>query len=236
MDGAGRRLVHLVRWDGGLGLAPIRIVLEHPDAPGQWVVITLPRELVGPGASGIALIMLAPNLETLVGLEEAARFGAEPSGSLDRLGLYVEVSILFSDDGGAHFDEIKAADLQTHPVALTVMGLDVAPDDIAAFFDHPTFIASDPVSGIRVIAEDGLWTKQHSANTVVGNGMLHANLTGLSVFAPYGRAPIGGEGEGEGEGPGFGCHRSASGDAGALFLGIVVALAFVATRRYVRAT
>lgn len=67
-----------------------------------------------------------------------------------------------SEDGGAQFDVVKAANLRAHPVELTMLGLAIAEGDTGKSYDHPIFVESDAVTGLTLFDEGGVWTTQHS--------------------------------------------------------------------------
>ena len=206
VPGAGSdRIVSVTRWAGigatARGDVPVTTVLESPDHPGATVTVQMPQALIVPGETAMLLVALADDLDVLVGLDEADLMGDEPERGLISGGQYVEISVITSVDGGITFDEISDTRLAANPIHLIMEGLTMWLGDNPTFFGHPTLVDSDPVDGVRVLVQNGAeWSRESVLNVVATDHMLEADLTALSVYAPY--RSEGGEGEGEGEGEG----------------------------------
>jgi hypothetical protein len=107
----------------------------------------------------------------------------------------VEISVVISTDGGVTIDEIASTRLAAHPIHLAIEGLTILSTDHAYFYSHPTQVEIDS-TGLEIVAADGSWNAQPLTNLESDNGIMEADLTSLSVVAPYRTS---GEGEGEGE-------------------------------------
>jgi len=156
------------------------------------VSVSVPRELLQSGESGVAIVAVSEDLESLFGIDETALLGAQPAGYiLAEGGRYVQVSVIVSADGGASFQDLDDARLATNPVHLSLQGLAARtpqPGQRADFatrglFAHDTFIDSDPVTGLFFAALDGDW---YDTGATAGHDVMSADLTSLSaVVAPY---------------------------------------------------
>jgi hypothetical protein len=101
----------------------------------------------------------------------------------------VEVSVIISTDDGATFTEIPNERLLDNPVQFSIEGIDVTSGGFEQLYSHPTRIGDRDgdmqFDGLDVFAESGTWTTDHVQNLVVTNGAMHAELIGLSIFAPF---------------------------------------------------
>ena len=166
---------------------PLIVTLQQLEDPTRQVTVVAQASLLEPGEVGILIVETAPDLTTLLGPEEAPALGACEPGALVTGGQYLEVSILVSEDGGTTFDEIADARLVANPVYVLMAGLEVPPQtDNVSFYSYPTYVAGDAETSITIVAEDGgAWGNANVANQVVTPTWIAADLTSLSVFAPY---------------------------------------------------
>jgi len=181
-------LTGALRWNGAETKAqealPVVLAIQDPAAPSHVVTVSVPAALLEPGETGVLIVQTAPDLASLYGVIEAAAFAAEPA-ALVAGGRYVEVSLIVSADQGATFTEVEAARLATDPVRLSIEGLELSALPNPALYAHPTFVDSDPVTGIEIVAEPGLWAPAEVADLVLGDTWLSADLRALSALAVY---------------------------------------------------
>ncbi len=179
------RSVGMARLEGveeDSGTMPLVLVLDNPAGPGQ-VLVSVPRVLLGSRESGIVMVTVAGDLPTLLGIDEGARMLPEPEGLvLATGGAYVDVSVLTSPDNGVTFDEVDNARVARYPVHVAVSGLASASP---LLYTHPSYVDSDAATGIAVVAEDGAWDTADIVNVLVKTTDVSADLTSLSVLAPY---------------------------------------------------
>ena len=189
MADTGRSLLTgAVRWNGAETKAEddlaVALAIQDPAAPSHVVTVSVSAALLEPGEVGALIVQTAPDLATLYGVIEAAAFAAEPA-ALVAGGRYMEVSLIVSADDGATFTEVEAARLATHPVRLSIEGLELSGLPNPTLYAHPTFVDSDPATGIEIVAEEGQWAPPDAADLVQGETWLSADLTALSALAVY---------------------------------------------------
>jgi hypothetical protein len=191
VETGGSFVVGVTAWGGsgakGEDLGPITIALESPDDPTVHVEVVAPRELILEGESGSLIVRLADDPATLFGPDEAALLAPEPPGGLVGKGHYVEVSVIFSTDGGLTFDEIDNERLAANPIHFTLTGIEVSPSTTASLYAHPTMV-DNPGTGITIFVEAGEWTKDHATDVQFLDGRVEAGLIALSLFAPFNEA------------------------------------------------
>lgn len=66
----------------------------------QSILIEVPYALAQPGESVVLLAVVARDLETLLGAEEAERIAQLPEGVMVTGGQYIEISVIVSLDNG----------------------------------------------------------------------------------------------------------------------------------------
>jgi len=157
--------------------APLVVVLDN-------VTVTVPRALVNENETGIAMVAVSETLAALFGATEAALFDAAPAEyALVSGGRYVQVNVIKSADNGATYDDVAPALLAANPVRVEMRGLSFAGETTKALFAHPTYVDSDPGTGLRVVAAEGGWNAERST---VGTDSMTAELaSSSSVLAPY---------------------------------------------------
>lgn len=191
------RTVAALRWSvsGGAGFQPavqtIDIDVPRPGSSDQRIVIEAPGLLAETGEIAVLLIGVAPDLESLLG-NEAAGIAPHDGAALLSGGQYVEISVLISNDGGATFDELNPARLQDAPIRLRMENLSAPVDAFPVLYEHPTYVAANPQSGIQLQAETGIWTPascvtlphdERALEDTVYPAYIEAELRSLSVFA-----------------------------------------------------
>ena len=187
-DTNGKRVTGMVRFEGldenNDAETPLAVVLGG--ASDTVVSVTIPRTLLSVDETGIVVIQLAQDLDTLVGPGEAGLLLPEPDGlSFVKGGVYVEVSVLSSTDGGATFEEVNEARLADHPVHVEMQGLEPRSGSTVSLYKHPMFVESDSATGVAVTSEEGSWSTSGVQDVTVEGDWMNAALTSLSVMAPY---------------------------------------------------
>ena len=176
----GTRTVALTHFEND-ATAPVVVVLDT-------VTVTVPRAVVHAGETGIAIVAVSETLDSLFGATEAALFDAEPADyALVSGGRYVQVSVIASADGGATYGDADPALLASHPVHVEMRGLGFVGNGTQSLFAHPTYVDSDPSTGLRVIAADGGWAPE--ATTVSADAMTADLTASSSVVAPHESLP-----------------------------------------------
>jgi hypothetical protein len=184
-----------VLWTGGTDKqnAPnLSAALADPLHPAREVVITVPRTVALDGETALLIAAASEDLPSILEGNVASMVASAPSNGLLPGGQYVEISLLISNDGGATFDEIDNARLQASPVQLSMAGFEFNLFGIETFFTHPTFVEGG-AGGVRVTPEPGPWRQDHTHNLEYEGRQLSAELTALSVAAPFFRpqsAPV----------------------------------------------
>jgi hypothetical protein len=162
------------------------VVLVLGGASDAVVNVTIPRNLLTIDETGIVIVQLAQDLDTLVGSDEAGLLLPEPDGlAFVKGGAYLEVSVLTSTDGGVTFEEVNEARLADHPVLVEMQGLEPSPGSTVSLYKHPMFVESDITTGVAVISHEGSWSTSGVHDVSVKGDWMNASLTSLSVMAPY---------------------------------------------------
>ena len=187
-----RRLAIATRWEapveGASDAGPIVLSIKNPARPAQIVTVSVPRSLLKEGESGILIVQIAPDLPTLFGPLESELLGAEPS-LLVGGGQYVEVSAIVSLDNGLTYTEVDIGRFDERPIHLSIKGLDVVPGSSYLIYSHESGFVHHPTFGDRVVAWEGEWNTDAIRNLVITDAAMEADVTFLSVFAPY-QAPL----------------------------------------------
>lgn len=190
-DTNGKRITGMFRFDGideGNDYdVPVVVVLGSGSDDAQRVVsVSVPRALLTVDETGVVIVQLAEDLDTLVGAEEAGLLLPEPDGhSFVKGGLYVEVSVLTSADGGLTFDEVDEARLKDHPVDVEMQGIEPVDGANVSLYKHPMFVDSDSTTGLMLISQEGSWSENGVNALTVDGDWVSARLTSLSLIAPY---------------------------------------------------
>lgn len=189
------RVVSVVRWTGNVqaGITPVVVTLTDPDDSSKKLTVSMPADLIATNEIGMLIVTMAPHLETLLESDQIDNVNREPVGGRVFGGYYVEISIIISIDGGVTFTEIDDARVAANPIHLLIEGLTISATDQASCYTYPTFVGSDASTGIYIIAdEEGEWSNASIANQVISTNRMEADLTALSIIAPY---RIGGGGD-----------------------------------------
>jgi len=162
------------------------VVLFLGGASGTVVSVTVPRNLLSVDETGIVIVQTAEDLDTLLGSDDAGSLLPEPDGQVFvKSGLYVEISVLTSTDGGVTFDELDETRLADHSVYIEMQGLEPSAGSSVSLYRHPVFVDSDPATGLMVLSQEGPWSTSGVHDLTVEGDWVHARLTSLSVIAPY---------------------------------------------------
>lgn len=232
-DTTGLRAAAAIRWRGDGKLLepemPIILGVQHPDRPGTRVLLELNRALAQPGEDAILFGQIAQDAETLLGPAQVNGLAATPAMNLESGGVFIEISILVSANGGATFAPVPASRLADHPVRLRATGLGF--DATPLLYRHATTVSSSAGNGLQIaVSTNGAWSP--IAATMSNADLLETDLTSLSLYALFTEKSGGGEGEGEGEGepePGQcgagGSTTGTGGDAWILAFAVLLLLA-----------
>jgi hypothetical protein len=197
---APARTVAALRWQSGSGVPPLSGDIEtlylevtRSDNTIQRIRVQAPGTLAAPGETAVLLVGVASDLDSLFGADQAAAIAPPEGFGLLPGAQYIEISVLISPDNGATFDELDPARLQDAPIRLRIENLTANVDSIPVLYEHPTYIASDPHTGLTPLAEPGAWTPapsmtlpytERDPNETAEPVYLDADLRSLSVFAP----------------------------------------------------
>lgn len=166
--------------------APVVVTLANPDDPTQSVTVTVPRELVADGEHGVIIVAISCDAASLLFPEDSALLDDDlPSDLLVAGAAFVEISVIVSSDGGATFDEVDDAVVAANPVGVCLTGLAFTPGLVSTFFSHPTFVGSDDTFGVILTGQAGVWDGNAVQNADASGGVLCAEATALSAFAPF---------------------------------------------------
>lgn len=186
-DSVASKSVSVVLWRGDDAkqddATTIGAVLGDPVHPSREVVVSVPRTLAQDGEMAVLIAAASEDLAALIEGDVSALVASQPSTGLLPGGQFVEISIVTSTTNGATFDEIDNARLLAQPVRLTMSGFEFILFGIETFFSHPTFVEGG--AGLRVVAEVGSWDDGHTQNIDHLGDRLAADLTSLSVSAPF---------------------------------------------------
>jgi hypothetical protein len=162
------------------------VVLVIGGASGAVVSVTVPRSLLSEVETGVVIVQMAGDLDTLLGTAEAGRLLPEPEGQVFvNGGAYVEVSVLSSADNGVTFDELNESRLRDHSVYVEMQGIQPSAGSTVSLYRHPMYVDSDPASGLMVLSQDGSWNTNGVHDLNVEGDWAQARLTSLSLIAPY---------------------------------------------------
>ena len=187
-DTNGKRVTGMARFDGldETDNADTPVVLVLGGASDAVASVTIPRNLLTVDETGIVIVQLAQDLDTLVGSDEAGLLLPEPDGlAFVKGGAYLEVSVLTSTDDGVTFEEVDEVRLADHPVRVEMQGLEPSPGSTVSLYKHPMFVDSDSTTGVAVISHEGSWSTSGVHDVSVEGDWMNASLTSLSVMAPY---------------------------------------------------
>lgn len=187
------RLVGLARFEStvvdGLSGDNAVVTVADPSRLTRLISVAVPRAVLAPDESGVLLVSAGPDLDTVLGAAEASMVAEAPPGTLIERGAFVDVSVLTTSDNGATFDELDNELLVGLPVVLSFVDVDLAQVQLGVF-SYPTFAASDPNSGLALLAEDGEWASSNVSIFSASGGAVEAQLFSLSVFAPLNSPPL----------------------------------------------
>lgn len=97
------RAVAMLTWFGNFNsTAPVQVTLVRSDDPTQAVTVSVPRNVLASDEQGVLIVMIACDLPSLLGVDEASKLAAEPENKIAG-GVPFEVSVIVTSDGGAHF-------------------------------------------------------------------------------------------------------------------------------------
>lgn len=185
------RIVRVDRFDRNPtnGGVPVVSVLSHPALPGVLVTIEVDRRVLDDGSIGLLVVVVAPDLATLLGETEAEQLTPQPEAGLTPGALYVAAGVLVSTDGGLTFSRLDPARLQQVPAILTMEGIQFTPDD-TGIFNHPSNLRNGGSGGLRIESVfDGGWSDDAVRDITIAPDRLEALLTGLDIFAPFNLRP-----------------------------------------------
>jgi hypothetical protein len=171
------------------GDVPVTLSFPSTDDPNVQITVSASASLLEDGETGTLIVLLGEDTEAVIGPEEADLLAREPSRGIVVGGEYVEVSVIISTDDGVTFTEIPNERLLDNPIQFSIEGIDVTSGGFEQLYSHPTQVGDrdgdTQFGGIDVFAESGTWTTDHVQNLVLTDGAMHAELIGLSIFAPF---------------------------------------------------
>lgn len=179
--GGGIGAVSMARFDSASGVIIIRLV--DPLDPDAITTLTLSSDLLVPGEEGVIMAKIARDVDTLMGPAEAQTLDAGPSAIVALGSVYLELSIIVSNDGGVTFAEIDNARVATDPISIEMQG--VTADVDTQFYSHSTAVINDPTNGVTVLGDTGSWSTASITNMNVGADTISALTTSLSVFGAF---------------------------------------------------
>jgi hypothetical protein len=185
-DANAKRLTGMARFDGVSEASDAPVVMVLSGLGESVVSVNVPRELLNEDETGVAVVQVAQDLNALVGAEEASLLAPEPENvTLVKGGVYVEVTILTSSDNGETFEEVEDSRLASHPVTIEMQGVEPTEGSTLALYKHETFMSSDNLTGLELVAQEGAWNSDGVQTLTTEEDWMHVTLTSLSVMAPY---------------------------------------------------
>ena len=183
------RLTSAIRWeaDGAPGSESlVALAIGNPNYEHQTTTLTVPRALLQEGESGVFIVQAAGDLVTLFSPVETSFLGVEPSAVLVHRGQYFAIGILVSVDGGDSYAPIDASRLDDNPIHVSIDDLDLVglDPDFPPLFAHTCSLVRDLLVGDKLVGWQGDWNTNTVRNLTQGD-TFDADLTSLSVFAPY---------------------------------------------------
>lgn len=166
----------------------VELAVRNPENANQVLRVSVDRALLDCGEQGLLAVALGESLEQVLTPGEAARVPGPPSGMAGN-GLFFEVSIVVSDDGGETFAPIASARLAANPVRFRLSGITIPDAEGATFSRFPTVVTPDGAGGFTIDAGQGAWSSAAIDDVVVEGGVITAESSSLSLFVPI--APAG---------------------------------------------
>ena len=182
------RTVSMMAWRRGAGNVIMAVPLAED--PNQVLTVTVPRALIAENEEGILIAAVACDFPSLLGETQAAQLADLPDLVVPG-GVPFEVSILVSNNNGATFAELDNVLLETMPIHLVMNRLGFRDGFDAAFFSHPTAVNSNPINGLFLEVERGVWSNAAMDNVELIGHTLMADVTSLSTFVPLETPPLG---------------------------------------------
>lgn len=182
------RTVSMMAWRRGAG----NVVMAVPRAeyPVQVLTVTVPKSLIAENEEGILIAAVSCDFPSLLGPAQAAQLADLPDLMVPG-GVPFEVSIIVSNNNGATFAELDNALLETMPIHIALNGLGFRAGFDASFFAHPTAVSSNPINGLFLEVERGVWSSGAMDNVELIGRTLIADVTSLSTFVPLETPPLG---------------------------------------------
>ncbi len=145
------RNVGALRWEGSAeeSDAFLSLVLQAGDDLDSSVQVSVARDLLQAGETGVLVVAVASDVATLLGDDEAAMLAAAPGTALSGVPV-VEISVLVSNDAGTNFDEIDNSRIFTDPIILEITGTGASALAGNSLYEHPTFVSGDGTNGIQI--------------------------------------------------------------------------------------
>ncbi len=192
LGGTCARNVSMVTWFGNVAGADVTLTVANPADATQEVTVTVPRGVLAADEQAVLMLTVScDDLTSLLGAGEAALVGEEPSGFVAG-GLFFDVSILVTNDGGATYAELDNRVLEAQPVRLSLNGLAFTPGAVPSFYAYPTEMVFDMVNGFGLeVTAGAAWSAGMLQNVTADGATLTAETAELSIFGAYETMPMG---------------------------------------------
>ncbi len=149
--------------------------------------------LIAAGEDGVIVVEVVDDLAGLLDTvsndfasvdEWVAQVESAQPGAMTGMAQYVEISILYTSNGGANYSELEDLTGTQLAVNLKMSNLDVGENDQVQLWSLPTSVSDvNDETIITNIPGEEAWTLV--ADAPVSGTMLEADLQTLSVFAPF---------------------------------------------------
>ncbi len=169
----------------GIEAAPV--FLPNPEYPEQYVMVHASSALVETAEQGVLIAAMSCSAEDLFHPYDVSAVRPTEPGALAINGMYVEVSLIVSQNGGVSFSEASPRRFAAHPVRLSMNKISRRDGYEPQFHGYPILVDSDIVHGVRVIPLSGEWTLEGLENKgqAARGGAYVVELKRPVVTAPF---------------------------------------------------
>ncbi len=164
---------------------PAVLFAQNASSSTRYVKATIPRGLLAANEVGVATLVVADDLATLLKADQALLMDAEPTGmALVDGGQYAFVSVITTSDGGQTFMELDRSRLAANPIRLEMAWFTPKAGETQSVYTYPATEVSNS-AGVQMAVLAGDWSTSGAGNVVVASGSVQCDLTILGVVAPY---------------------------------------------------
>jgi len=160
---------------------PLTVRVRNPENNMQLLTVSVDRALLDCDEQGILVVSLGSRLEHILGVDGVAAVPTVPAGFPSN-GVFFDISIVTSSDGGATVTPISDDRLAEHPVRITLTGQTIADAATSGLFHYPT-AASSNGDMFSITAGSGSWTATSAQDVTVSGTTITGEVTSLSLFA-----------------------------------------------------